>query len=220
MTFSLAGRCKRTGMIGGVIATSSPAVGARCLFARAGVGVVLTQNRTDPRLGPRGLELLAGGCTPRATVAALVASTELAGWRQLAVLNAEGDAAHFSGELIHSHHVGVVGVDCVAAGNILRHDQVPAAMVAAFEEADGLDLPERLLETLEAGDRAGGEILPLRSAALLIVWREAFAYADLRIDASATPIAGLRALWEEYAPEAALYVARALDPGACGPPSA
>src|SRR5438552_3294409 len=108
MTFSLAGRCARSSMIGGVIATSSPAVGARCLYARAGLGVVLTQNRTDPRLGPRGLDLLAGGCSPAETVAALAASTALAGWRQLAVLNAAGAAAHFSGELIQSHHAGVV----------------------------------------------------------------------------------------------------------------
>lgn len=219
MTFSLAGRCARSGMIGGAITTSSPAVGARCLYARAGLGVVLTQNRTDPRLGPRGLDLLAGGCSPAATIAALAASTELAGWRQLAVLNAQGAAAHFSGDLIHSHHAGVVGVDCVAVGNILRHEQVPAAMVAAFEEGADLALPERLLAALEAGDRAGGEILPLRSAALLIVHREAFAYADLRIDASDAPIAALRALSEEYAPEADLYVARALDPASCGAPS-
>jgi uncharacterized Ntn-hydrolase superfamily protein len=206
-------------MLGAVITTSSPAVGARCVYARAGLGVVLTQNRTDPRLGPRGLDLLAGGCSPAETIAALAASTELRGWRQLAVLNADGVAAHFSGELIQSVHAGVVGVDCVAAGNILRNDSVPSAMVAAFEEGEGLALPERLLAALEAGDRAGGELLKLRSSALLIVWREQFAYADLRVDASDAPIAALRALWEEYAPEADLYVARALDPASCGAPS-
>ena len=55
MTFSLLGRCARTGMIGAVVTTSAAAVGSRCPFARAGVGAVLTQHRTDPRLGPLAL---------------------------------------------------------------------------------------------------------------------------------------------------------------------
>ena len=57
MTFSLLGRCTRTGMLGAVVTTSSIAVGSRCPFARAGVGAALTQHRTDPRLGPLALDL-------------------------------------------------------------------------------------------------------------------------------------------------------------------
>ncbi|MBV8913336.1 MAG: DUF1028 domain-containing protein [Acetobacteraceae bacterium] len=220
MTFSLAGRCARTGAMGGVITTSSPAVGARCLYARAGAGVVLTQNRTDPRLGPRGLALLAEGCRPEHVIAALVASTPHAGWRQLAVLDEGGAAAVYSGHNIHSHHAGVVGRDCVAAGNILSNDGVPAAMVAAFEQAERLELPERLLAALEAGDGAGGEIAALRSSALLIVHLHAWPYADLRVDGADQPIAALRALWAEYKPQADEYVRRVLDPDSCGPPTA
>ena len=51
MTFSIAGRCARTGMLGAVVTTSSMAVGGRCAYAQANVGAVLTQHRTDPRLG-------------------------------------------------------------------------------------------------------------------------------------------------------------------------
>ena len=61
MTFSIAARCDRMGMFGMAVASSSPAVAARCAHARAGVGVVATQNITDPRLGPAGLDLLAAG---------------------------------------------------------------------------------------------------------------------------------------------------------------
>lgn len=219
MTFSLAGRCARTGMLGAAITTSSPAAGARCMFARAGLGVVLTQHRTDPRLGPLGLQLLAAGCSPAATVAALVASTPHAGWRQLAVLDADGAAAHFSGALILSRCAASAGPDCVAAGNILRSTDVPAAMAAAFAAAAALSLPERLLAALEAGDAAGGEDRPLRSAALLVVDQQSFPYVDLRVDAAPAPLAALRALWEEYAPDADDYVARALDPDSLGPSS-
>ncbi len=216
MTYSLAGRCARTGMMGAVITTSSIAVGSRCAYARAGLGVVLTQHRTDPRLGPRGLMLLEGGCDPAAVVAGLVASTPDAGWRQLAVLDRHGAAAHFSGAHIRSPHGGATGPDCVAVGNILANPAVPAAMVAAFTKASSLGLPERLLVALEAGDEAGGESRQVRSAALLVVHEQSFPYVDLRIDAADDPITALRALWEAYAPEVDAFVTRAVDPGRIG----
>ena len=61
MTFSIAGRCSRTGMLGAVVTTSSMSVGSRCVWAEPGVGAVLTQHRTDPRLGPKILARLKGG---------------------------------------------------------------------------------------------------------------------------------------------------------------
>ena len=87
MTFSLIGRCPRSGQFGAVAATSSIAVGARVAHCAAGVGAVLTQHRTDPRLGPRGLDLLRSGCSAQETVDALVASTPHVQWRQIAVLD-------------------------------------------------------------------------------------------------------------------------------------
>jgi uncharacterized Ntn-hydrolase superfamily protein len=63
MTFSIAARCQKTGMFGIAISSSSPAVAARCAHARAGAGAVCSQNVTDPRLGTRGLNLLAEGAT-------------------------------------------------------------------------------------------------------------------------------------------------------------
>lgn len=213
MTFSLAGRCARTGMMGAVITTSSPAVGSRCVFARAGVGVVLTQFWTDPRLGPRGLALLGEGCAAVPTLNALVASTPERDWRQLAVLDAAGGTAHYTGQRNKPAHAAVAGPDCVAIGNILRNDTIPAAMVAAFAASEGA-LADRLLAALHAGQAAGGEEKALVSAALLIVRDAPFPYADLRVDASATPIQDLCALWTLYAPFAETVVARALAPDA------
>ncbi len=66
MTFSITGRCSRTGMLGAVVTTSSIAVGGRCAWAETGVGVVLTQHRTDPRLGPAILARLKAGSAPDA----------------------------------------------------------------------------------------------------------------------------------------------------------
>src|SRR5882724_1023544 len=162
MTFSLAARCPRTGMLGVAVTTSSMAVGSRCAFARAHVGAVLTQHRTDPRLGPLGLELLAlGNASAQATVDALVASTPHHGWRQLAVVDAAGRTAHFSGHLIYSLRAGVSGDGVVAVGNLLADEGVPAAMVRDFERDPGRKLAARLVSALAAGLAAGGETSPV-----------------------------------------------------------
>ncbi|MFC3123737.1 DUF1028 domain-containing protein [Pseudoroseomonas globiformis] len=217
MTFSLLGRCARTGQIGAVVTTSAPCVGARVPHLAAGIGGVLTQHRTDPRLGPRGLALMRSGCTAAEAVAALAASTPDHGWRQFAALDASGGKAAFSG----ARNKPVVGVaeatDCIAIGNILAHDQVPPAMAQAFAADAGLTLDERLLQALEAGEEAGGEGRPLRSAALVVVAGASFPLMDLRIDAADRPLPALRALWEEYRPLAEDYLRRALDPDSLGP---
>ena len=61
MTFSLVGRCDRTGAVGAVIASASMAVAARCAAARAGAGAVCSQSTTDPRLREALLEAMASG---------------------------------------------------------------------------------------------------------------------------------------------------------------
>src|SRR5712671_1604711 len=204
MTFALAARCPRTGMLGAAVTTSSLAVGSRCVFARAGIGAVLTQHRTDPRLGPLGLAMLGAGKTAEETVAALVASAPHHGWRQLAVVDAAGRTAHFSGHLIASIHAGVAGDGAVAVGNLLKNEDVPAAMLR--------DFARRLVGALEAGLAAGGETASVRSAALLVVHQHSFPYVDLRVDDDAAPIERLAALWRAYAPEAEDFVQRAIAP--------
>ena len=68
MTFSVVARCAETGMFGLAITSSSPAVAARCSYARAGVGAVASQNVTDPSLGPFVLESMAAGNNASAAV--------------------------------------------------------------------------------------------------------------------------------------------------------
>jgi uncharacterized Ntn-hydrolase superfamily protein len=218
MTFSIAGRCARTGMLGCVVTTSSIAVGSRCAFAQAGVGAALTQHRTDPRLGPAMLERLSRREAPHDVVAALEREQPNLGWRQLALIAADGRAAFFNGGNIGSIAKGRVGRDCVGVGNILRTTQVVDAMVESFEANDE-PLAERLMRAIEAGHAAGGELKQVKSAALLVVHREAFPYVDLRVDLSPQPLSELRFLWELYRPEADAYVVRATDPANAPAPS-
>ncbi len=199
-------------MFGVAVTTSSIAVGGRCAFVRAGVGAVLTQHRTDPRLGPRGLDFMQGGLSARAAIDALTRDDPAIGWRQLLAVDTQGNTAWFHGDRIKSVHSAHTGAGCVAAGNILRSNGVTEAMVEAFEADASLALPERLLRAMEAGHAAGGEPKQVKSAALLVADTESFPYVDLRVDYDPRPLEQLRWLWEIYEPSAKTYVARAVDP--------
>jgi uncharacterized Ntn-hydrolase superfamily protein len=213
MTFALLGRCPETGQLGAAVTTSDLAVGARVPFALAGVAVAVTQHRTDPRLGPRALELVRSGCTPQEAVDAVAASTPHRDWRQIALLAADGAHAAYNGVGVTPQVAALPGDDCLAVGNMLSGDETAPAMVAGFADAAG-PLAHRLVAGLQAGEHAGGETGTLRSAALLVVHTESFPLVDLRIDDDPAPLEALQRLWETYAPWTRDFVTRALDPDA------
>lgn len=217
MTFSLAARCERTGMFGVAITTASVAVGARCPFVRGGVGAVLTQNRTDPRLGPRGLDLLAQGMNAREAIDELVRTGHVIGWRQLAVVDKQGRTAHFSGKSIVSKHGGHEGPGCVSVGNLLVSTELPKRMVEGYGKRPDAHIADRLLDSLVAGLDAGGETSPVRSAALLVAHEFDFPEINLRVDDHEDPVGELHRLWKVYAPQVDHFVLRVKDPNAIPP---
>jgi uncharacterized Ntn-hydrolase superfamily protein len=214
MTFSLIARCPRTGMFGVVVSSSSPAVAARCAHARAGVGAVTTQNVTDPRLGPKLLDLMQAGRNARDAMAEVVAGAEFATYRQLTAVDAAGGTAAYSGERTLGTYQTVEGEGVVAAGNLLASPDVPHAMLAGFMAREQDDLGDRLVYALGMALAAGGEAGPVHSAGLLLVDRVPWAVADLRVDWSDDPIGELARLWDLWKPQMADYVTRALNPEA------
>ena len=120
MTFSLAGRCAETGMLGVAITTSSICVASRCPWARAGAGAVSTQNVTDPTIGPKVLDLLAGGKPAAEALQAVLAASQYAEYRQVTVIDRQGQTAHHSGAETLGTNGVAEGKDCVAAGNLFR----------------------------------------------------------------------------------------------------
>ncbi|QDL90857.1 DUF1028 domain-containing protein [Paroceanicella profunda] len=214
MTFSITARCAETGMFGTAVSSSSPAVAARCAYARAGVGAVASQNVTDPTLGPRALDLLAAGATAAETVAILARSAAFPEYRQLLVVDAAGGSAIHSGPQALGTWAEARGDNVACGGNLLADPGVPAAMVAAFTASSG-PLGDRLLTAMRAALTAGGEAGPVHSAGLLLVRDVPWPVADLRVDWSeACPVTGLERLWEIYRPQLDAYVTRALDPRA------
>lgn len=211
MTFSLVARCPRTGQFGMAISSSSPAVAARCVHLRHGVGAVASQNVTDPTLGPLILDRLETGLSAAQALASVRERRAHIDYRQLLVVDAQGQTAIHSGRQVLGLWGEAQGIDCAAGGNLLADEGIPAVMVAAFETATG-DLGERLMQALEAGLAAGGEAGPVHSAGLKVVDRLSWPIIDLRIDWAEDPIGMLRAAWEVYAPQIPAYVQRALDP--------
>ena len=212
MTFSLVGRCERTGAVGAVIASASMAVAARCAAVRAGVGAVCSQSTTDPRLREALLGAMAGGLGARDAVAGLAGRTEDIAYRQLAVVDAAGGSACYSGELALGEAADACTAGAAAAGNLLADRRVPAAMLRAFQDTAGESLGDRLITALRAGLDAGGEISPVRSAGMVIAGSVPWPVTDLRVDWHDDPVGRLAVLWEAWQPQAGSYVQRALHP--------
>lgn len=212
MTFSLVARCAKTGQFGMVIASSSPAVAARCAHVRAGVGVVASQNVTDPALGPLVLDALASGLGARAALLSVTEGRDHIDFRQILVVDRSGATAIHSGRQVLGLWGEAWGRDCAAGGNLLAKVDVPTALVAAFEVASG-HLGDRLIAALRAGLAAGGEAGPVHSAGLKIADRLCWPLADLRCDwTEACPIEAVATAWAIYRPQMAAYVQRAEDP--------
>lgn len=214
MTFSIAARSIADGTVGVAISSSSICVASRCAFVRAGVGAVLTQNVTDPTLGPAVLDAMAAGNSADAALAQAVDGNATIEWRQVLIQPLSGAPRMRSGTRTLGRHAEAVGRDCIAAGNLLADGKVPRSMVDAFESSRG-HLANRLVAALEAGLAAGGEAGPVHSAGVLVAGAPSWPIVDLRVDyAEVAPIAALRELWRRYEPQMPDYVLRARDPGA------
>jgi uncharacterized Ntn-hydrolase superfamily protein len=213
MTFSIVGRCAKSGAFGVAITTSSIAVGARCPHARAGVGAVATQNVTDPKLGPLLLDYLQDGLSAGEAIMAVTRNRANIEFRQLTAVDQFGNAASFSGKQILGTHAVSEQKNCVAAGNMLKSVSLPKAMTDSFLGNADQHLAERLLRALEAGLASGGEEGPVHSAALLVYHEQDFPLVSLRVDwDDDDPVAKLRRLWTEYKPQMGAYLQRAIDP--------
>lgn len=213
MTISIAAWDENSGQVGAAISSSSISVASRCLHWRPQVGVALSQNITDPRLGPRMLSLLKDGVSVENAIEAAVRSTPFADYRQLALIDTQGNTGLFNGDGVLGCFASAMGRHCVAAGNLLDNEGVPEAMIESFEQSAGA-FGSRILNALKAGIDAGGEAGPLHSAGLLIGGEVSWPLAELRIDWDDNPIEKMLAGWEVYEPQVNDYVSRALNPAA------
>ena len=195
-TFSIAARCVRTGMMGVAVSTAVPGVGSLCPFPRAGVGAIATQSWVNPYLGIDGLALLAQGLSAQETLETLIAGDPGRNDRQVGVVDNQGRSAAWTGPDCVPWCGHITGSDFAAQGNMLVGASTVEAMADAFARAAALELPERLLAALEAGQAAGGDKRGKQSAALKVMDTEEYPYCELRVDEHHHPVAELRRVFE------------------------
>lgn len=188
MTFSIAARVGDA--YGVAVASKFIAVGSVVPAVRLGVGAIATQAMAKVSYGADGLELLAAGSSAPETVARLTAADEGRDNRQLGVVGAS-DQSTFSGPACMDWAGGVSGGDADSGyaiqGNILMGEQVVLNMEQAWLDHPQLPLTYRLMQTLVAGDNAGGDRRGRQSAALFAVapgsgYDHNGVLADLRVD--------------------------------------
>jgi uncharacterized Ntn-hydrolase superfamily protein len=192
MTFSIVAHCPRTGQLGVAVSTAVPAVGAMCPYVRAGVGAVSTQSWVNPYLAIEALALMEGGHPGPEALEAVLSRDDAKDLRQMGVVDAQGRAASWSGKSCTDWFGHIVGPHFAVQGNMLVGETTISAMAAAFRGSEPLDLAERMLLAMEAGQAAGGDKRGRQSASLKVCEREDYALLDLRVDEHPYPVAELR----------------------------
>jgi uncharacterized Ntn-hydrolase superfamily protein len=200
-TYSIVAVDRSNGDLGVGVASKFLAAGSVVPYAKAGVGAVATQAFANPTFGPRGLKLMEEGLSAEDALKRLLAEDGGQDVRQVAVVDAKGGVAQWTGQKYIQWAGGIKGDGYAVQGNILVGEAVVQVMARAFESTKG-ELADRIMAALEAAQTAGGDSRGQQSAALLVVRKAGgFAglddrYIDLRVDDNPEPLKELRRLLE------------------------
>ncbi len=183
-TFSIVAIDTLNGDVGVAVQSKFPNVRPVVPWAEAGVGAVATQSFANVSFGKRGLTLMREGATAEDALRILVNSDEGKHTRQVGIIDSKGNAASWSGGECFDWAGGLVGTNSAinnfgrkgeiivgkgfaAQGNILVGKETVEALANTFRNTKG-SLADRLLASLIAGGKAGGDRRGEQSAALLV----------------------------------------------------
>jgi uncharacterized Ntn-hydrolase superfamily protein len=198
-TYSIVARDPDTGQLGVAVQSHWFSVGSLVAWAEAGVGAVATQSFIEVRYGVAGLELMRTGVSAQRTLDALRLADPNPEVRQVAMIDAQGNIAAFTGKHCIAYAGDLQGENFSVQANLMINEGVPQAMAEAFRTAKG-SLAERMLAALDAAQAVGGDIRGMQSAALLVVrgkstgrpWEDRL--VDLQVEDSPAPLKELRRL--------------------------
>ena len=198
-TYSIVARDPATGELGVAVQSHYFSVGPIVPWVEAGVGAVATQSLVLVDYGPNGLAAMREGKTAREALDALVAADAHNEGRQVAMVDAKGNVATYTGKNCIPFAGHKAGNQYSCQANLMANDKVWPAMAEAFEKAQG-DLAERMMQALEAAEKAGGDVRGKQSAAIVVVkatstgkpWQDRL--FDLRVEDSPKPLEELRRL--------------------------
>ncbi len=199
-TFAVVARDKITGEMAVGVQGHWFSVGTIVAWGKSGVGVVATQSFVNPAFGPEGLRLLQEGNNAPQAVNTLINGDEGRDFRQLAILDKNGNVEAFTGKKCLESANHIIGDNFSVQANMMLNDKVVPAMSKAFEENSELPLAERVLKVLQAAQDAGGDIRGKQSAVLIVVnaketqnpWEDK--KIDIRVDDHENPLDELERL--------------------------
>jgi uncharacterized Ntn-hydrolase superfamily protein len=198
-TYSIIAVDSVTGQIGAAVQSHWFSVGSVVTWAEAGVGAVATQSFVNPAFGPKGLELLKAGKSPNEVLKMLLEDDEGRNFRQVALIDAEGNSIAHTGQNCIPEAGQLTGKYYSIQANLMQKNTVWSAMEDAFLTTTG-PLAERLVAVLEAAEKEGGDIRGKQSAALLVVaasssgeiWNDR--QIDLRVEDHPSPVKEIKRL--------------------------
>jgi uncharacterized Ntn-hydrolase superfamily protein len=195
-TYSIVALDPATGELGAAVQSHWFSVGSLCTWARPGIGAVATQSVVEPAHGPHALDRIADGANAHDALAELIAADPLGAVRQVGVVDAASNVAVHTGPDCIPCAGDALGPHWSCQANMMARDTVPAAMSAAFGNAEG-ELADRLMAALRAAEGEGGDVRGRQSAAMIVVpaegepWR---ARVDLRVEDHEDPLGELQRL--------------------------
>jgi uncharacterized Ntn-hydrolase superfamily protein len=202
-TYSIVARDSITGEMGVAVQSHWFSVGSVVSWAEAGVGAIATQSFVNVSFGPRGIDLLKKAKTAEEALNLLIASDEGRDFRQLAIVDAKGNVAVYTGQKCIPDAGHVVGKQFSVQANLMLNDRIWPAMAKAYKNAEG-PLAERMLAALEAAQAEGGDIRGKQSAAILVVrgtstgkvWEDRL--IDLRVEDHPEPVREMKRILKVY----------------------
>lgn len=198
-TYSIVAFDKDTGQLGVAVQSHWFSVGPIVPWAESGIGAIATQSFVDVSYGPLGLELLRAGKSAKEALAALITADKNESVRQVAMVDAKGNAAVHTGKKCIPEAGYFVGEGFSCQANLMLKDTVWDAMAHAYKNTKG-ELVDRLVAALEAAEREGGDIRGKQSAAIIVVkgkssgvwWKDRI--YDLRVEDHPDPVQELKRL--------------------------
>lgn len=198
-TYSIVARDAASGRLGVAVQSHYFSAGSVVTWAEAGVGAVATQSFADPSYGKLGLDLMRSGRNAHDTLTGLAAADSQRDVRQVAMVDAKGNAAAHTGARCIAEAGHTLGEGFSVQANMMHHKSVWPAMADAYRGTGG-DLPDRLMAALEAAEGEGGDIRGMQSAAMLVVdatatgrpWAERI--IDIRVEDAPQPLVELKRL--------------------------
>ncbi len=192
-TYSIVARDEQTGELGVAVQSHWFSVGSIVSWAEAGVGAIATQSFVNVSFGPQGLLLLKKGKSANEVLNELIEKDEGRDFRQLAIIDAKGNVATYTGSKCIEVAEHKIGKNYSVQANMMLNDKVIPAMAQAFENSKG-PLAERLIAALKAAQEVGGDIRGQQSASLLVVsgkstgkiWEDRL--IDLRVEDHPQPV--------------------------------